>query len=109
MLPLWLHGRATLPGGCFWVPGPIGGELCSRCRAVLTLVAAALDDAAGWRDLRSSARCEACASAAGGHCAEHQADEDLAAAYRELLAGRYSAYLADSIPAGGASAILHAD
>jgi hypothetical protein len=69
------------------------GNLCSACLAELALLAAALDDAAGFRDLRSSARCEACASGDDGHCARHQADEDRAAQYRELLATRYSAYL----------------
>jgi hypothetical protein len=69
------------------------GDLCPACRAELALLAAALDDAAGFRDLRSSARCDACASDGGGRCAGHQADEDRAALYRDLLASRYSAYL----------------
>jgi hypothetical protein len=81
-------------GGCAWVPGPIDeGDLCSRCAAELALLAAALDDAAAYRELRGSARCEACASAGDGRCAGHQSDERRSAAYRELLAGRYSAYL----------------
>jgi hypothetical protein len=69
------------------------GNLCSACLAELALIAAALDDAVGFRALRSSARCEACASGGDGHCAGHQADEDRAAQYRELLARRYSVYL----------------
>jgi hypothetical protein len=69
------------------------GDLCPACLAELALLAAALDDAAGFRDLRSSARCEACASDGGGRCAGHQADEDRAALYRDLLASRYSVYL----------------
>jgi hypothetical protein len=96
-IPRCLHCGCTeeqpCPGGCVWVSGPVDGDLCSRCQEELTLVAAALDDAAGYRDLRSSAPCKACASTPDGLCAEHQADESRAAAYRQLLAGRYSAYL----------------
>lgn len=84
------------PGGCAWVPGPVDGDLCSRCAAELALLAAALDDAAGYRDLRGSGRCEACARAAGGRCAEHQPDAARAASYRKLLADRYSIYLASA-------------
>jgi hypothetical protein len=69
------------------------GNLCPACLAELALLAAALDDAAGFRDLRSSAGCEACADGGDGCCAGHQADEDRAAQYRELLARRYSRYL----------------
>jgi hypothetical protein len=71
----------------------VEGNLCPACLAELALIAAALDDAAGFRDLRSSARCEACASNGAGHCGTHQADEDRAALYRQLLARRYSVYL----------------
>jgi hypothetical protein len=78
------------PGGCMRVPGPMDGDLCSACLEELTLIAAALDAGADYRDLRSSARCDACANAPGGRCAGHQADEDRAAPYRELLARRYS-------------------
>jgi hypothetical protein len=95
--PRCLHCGCTdeqpCPGGCMWVPGPMDEDLCSRCEAVLALIAAALDDAAGYRDLRSSARCETCASSPDGPCAGCQADEDRATQYRELLARRYSAYL----------------
>lgn len=81
------------PGGCAWVPGPADGDLCSRCADELALLADALDDAAGYRDLRSSTPCEACARSVSGRCAEHQPDADRAARYRELLASRYSFYL----------------
>jgi hypothetical protein len=81
------------PGGCAWAPGPMDGDLCSRCAEELALVAAALDDAAGYRDLRSAGQCEACASAPGRRCAGRRADEALATRYRELLAETCSAYL----------------
>lgn len=85
--------RLAAVGVCQCPALRMDGTLCSACRAELALLAAALDDAAGYRDLRSSARCETCASDGGGRCAGHQADEDRAAQYRELLARRYSTYL----------------
>ena len=72
--PRCLHCGCTdehpCPGGCVWVPGPMDGDLCSRCAEELALIAAALGEAAG-----------------------HQADPGRAARYRQLLAAQYSDYL----------------
>jgi hypothetical protein len=50
------------------------------------LVLDALADAAGWRELRGTAVCQACAEHPAELCSEHQADLDRVDAYRALAA-----------------------